>query len=112
MTPKAFISSVLLLITVGYLKAQPALSVASPDNIAPPVLFQQSVGTLPKPNFYKEKVLVIDFWATWCAPCIAGFPEFTHLISTYKGNKSIAFAAMTDEPKSIVERFLEELTNN
>ena len=74
---------------------------------APSVTFQQSIGTLPKPDFYRGKILVIDFWATWCAPCIAGFPDFNKLADSYKGNKTILFSAITDEPKSTVALFFK-----
>jgi thiol-disulfide isomerase/thioredoxin len=33
----------------------------------------------------KGKVVVLDFWATWCGPCIASFPNVAEVVSTYKG---------------------------
>lgn len=35
----------------------------------------------------KDTVYIINFWATWCAPCVGELPEFNKLYSHYEGQK-------------------------
>ncbi|MGE8343365.1 MAG: TlpA disulfide reductase family protein [Flavobacterium sp.] len=47
-------------------------------------------GKETKLSDYKGKVVVLDFWATWCGPCKASFPKMQNLVTKYKG-KDVAF---------------------
>ena len=33
----------------------------------------------------KGNVVVVDFWATWCGPCVGSFPQVKELVEYYKG---------------------------
>ncbi len=53
------------------------------------------------------KVIVFDFWATWCGPCRAQHPLYEQAKARFKGNPDVVFLAVsTDEDRSQVEPFL------
>ncbi len=39
----------------------------------------------------KNKVVVVDFWATWCGPCKASFPSMQKMVTKFKDNADIKF---------------------
>lgn len=39
----------------------------------------------------KGKVVVVDFWATWCGPCISSFPSMQKMVHKYKNNPDVVF---------------------
>ncbi|MDP2911458.1 MAG: TlpA disulfide reductase family protein, partial [Candidatus Omnitrophota bacterium] len=52
--------------------------------IAPEFTLKDIGGAEIKLSDFKDKVVIIDFWATWCPPCKAEIPHFIDLYSQYK----------------------------
>jgi thiol-disulfide isomerase/thioredoxin len=54
----------------------------------------------------KEKVVVVEFWATWCPPCRASIPHLTELQKKFKD--SVIFIGVSAEDAATVRPFVED----
>lgn len=53
-------------------------------------------GTLD-PSAFAGKVVLVDFWATWCLPCLKEFPEFNRLQKAYQSKGFVVLGVAADE---------------
>ncbi|MCH9688508.1 MAG: redoxin domain-containing protein [Deltaproteobacteria bacterium] len=57
-----------------------------------------------KTGTYRGRVLVVNFWGTWCKPCLKELPEFDRLYRRYRKHGMTLLAIATDEdPKGVLE---------
>jgi thiol-disulfide isomerase/thioredoxin len=58
----------------------------------------------------KGKVIVLDFWATWCEPCRIQHPLFEELRTRFKSDDRVVFLEINaDQDRSLVPRFLQDM---
>jgi thiol-disulfide isomerase/thioredoxin len=72
---------------------------------APPFLLTDLDGQPISTTAYHGKVVLINFWATWCPPCREEIPEMIALANKYKDNLQIIGVSMDDDPPETVRAF-------
>jgi thiol-disulfide isomerase/thioredoxin len=55
---------------------------------------------------FNGKPVFINFWATWCPPCVAELPEINDLQTAYRDN--VVFLLITDESPETVRAFMKQ----
>ena len=56
----------------------------------------------------KGKVVLIDFWATWCPPCVKGIPHLKELYKKYKNKNFEIIGISLDKKKDLVEQYISK----
>lgn len=91
--------------------ASGALALPNPGEKAPPLALTEisnaPEGTPKTLQDLKGKVVVLEFWATWCGPCIAAIPHLNELVEHYSSTEDVVFLSITNESPAIVAPFLE-----
>ena len=55
---------------------------------------------------YRGKVILVNFWATWCGPCRDEMPSIQELKNKLAGKPFVVLAVNLDEPESRIRKFL------
>jgi len=76
---------------------------------APPLVLQDLEGRTQRLADYRGKVVLINFWATWCAPCLAEMPSIGRLRASFAGQPFAVLAVNLAEPESRIRRFMEQV---
>ena len=74
----------------------------------PPLELRSLEGKATRLADYRGKVLLVNFWATWCEPCRAEMPSMNRLRAALAGQPFEVLAVNLGEPESRIRRFLEQ----
>lgn len=56
---------------------------------------------------YRGKLVLLNFWATWCPPCVAEMPSLNNLYERFREDGLVVLGVSVDEEEEIYDRFLE-----
>lgn len=76
----------------------------------PDFSFTTIQGETGKLSDFKDKVVILNFWASWCAPCVEEFPSMITLTEAMKGDV-VLIAVSGDSSQAEAEQFLRQLKN-
>jgi peroxiredoxin len=54
-------------------------------------------------DYFGEKIILINFWATWCLPCIKELPHLQKIYASYQDKEFIMFAISVDGPGTLAQ---------
>jgi thiol-disulfide isomerase/thioredoxin len=90
----------LILSAAGGVSAAPKVG-----DVFPPLTGAKLEGTLPDT---KGKILLVDFWASWCAPCRLAFPALKDIAEKYKDKGVLVIGVSLDEEKADMDAFVRK----
>lgn len=109
--PLAFIAYLTTLIILGLAVRHFAINPMQDSNTAATTLFSarmiDSNGIKQDLGQYKGTILVLNFWATWCAPCREEMPELSQLHQEYK-NRNVMVLGIAEDELTPVREFLQD----
>jgi thiol-disulfide isomerase/thioredoxin len=97
-----FVAIQLSSVDEGKVKVGARPAAASCDKAAsdclPKLTYVDTNGNAYPPEALAGKVVVVNFWATWCKPCKAEIPAFSRVYEKLKDKDVVMLGVMTDDP--------------
>ncbi|VAW50912.1 hypothetical protein MNBD_GAMMA06-1604 [hydrothermal vent metagenome] len=101
-----------LLLSLNVYAAESTSSVnSSQENQAPAIKFPTANGEVQLTDF-KDKVVYLDFWASWCLPCKKSFPWMRDMKKRYADQGFEILAVNLDKDKALADEFLQQMDVN
>ncbi len=103
--------SVITITTYAQNNQLPSLNIGDP---APPLQVREWIKGTPVQRFENGHVYVVEFWATWCKPCIASMPHLSALARQYKDRATIMGVDIYEKkttPMEKVKAFVDSMGN-
>lgn len=79
---------------------------------APSVSVTTDTGRKISTSDFGGKILVVNFWATWCPPCISELPSLNQMAAEVKGSGVVVLGISVDKDKVAYDKFLKKVKLN
>ena len=110
--PHFIASLVLCLIAAPAFAQQPTIRFVRNPDPAPEFKMSTLDGKPLSLADYKSKVILLNFWATWCGPCRMEIPDLVELQNKYKDQLQIIGLVVDDDDEDAVKKFAEKFGIN
>jgi thiol-disulfide isomerase/thioredoxin len=88
---------------------QRVIRFARNPQLMPPFLLLDLDGQVASTAGWRGKVVLLNFWATWCPPCRDEIPELIELSKRFKDKLEIVGISMDDSPPAEVRQFAQDM---
>src|SRR5574338_1241188 len=90
-----FVAAMGALVSCSSREAQAACT--GGDECLPDINFVDTTGVAHTPDQLRGKVVVVNFWATWCGPCKKEIPDLSKLYKQYKDKGVVMLGVLTND---------------
>lgn len=81
---------------------------ATVGSVVPALTGSRMDGVEESLSDYRGRVVLLDFWATWCKPCIAALPELRRLVEDLPADRFVLLAVSVDAQLETATEFMKE----
>ncbi len=82
-------------------------------NPEPPSISLESLyGGIKSLNEYRDQVVLLNFWATWCKPCVEEIPSISRLVKRLEGRPFKVVTINIGESQEHIQEFVKDLQVN